>query len=319
MVYGGEDLRTRKCALHRGEWSGCHPQMCPAGCNYGINLTGWLPNDHVEAWAPLDEDPQLAALGEAVRETWSADHLSVYADRLLSLGDPRGELITLELAKGNDPTAAQQARFETLVAECFGDLRSTATDEFRSTRGVGHRAEIELGFISLDAREAHDLRKLYNARNGRYLRKLAIRADGPVCRDTLAMTSLRPHVWLERITVHQHPPSRYDYTLERDTAAALFAAAPNLENLTVIGTRVISVEDVPVRTMWISELDSVVFDRAPALKRIVIAKDRIENLETILDGFIRRAPLLEAIHVPAAAVAGVDLSAFPKVRADVDG
>ncbi len=313
MIYGGEDLRIRPCPIHGGSWSGCSPHSCPAGCNYGINLTGWLPNDLVEAWPAATEE--IAELGDAVRESWSAEHLAIYADHLLAIGDPRGELITLELAMGAAPTVEQRARYETLITTCFGDLRSTAQDEFRSTRGIGTRAAVELGFLSIDAREAADLRKLYKARHGRFLRKLAIRGDGQTCRDSLAMLSLRPHAWLDRITIVQDPLPRHDYTLSEATARALWANTPWLSALEVTGRRVIATDELPVRWLWMSEPDSVSFQRAPRLATLVLAVDQFDakGLDVVVDEFLSRAPSLESIHIPARSVTGIEIS-NPKIR-----
>jgi hypothetical protein len=47
LIYAGEPLRTRPCPIHRGRWSGCF-KVCPAGCNFEENVTGWLPNDGPE-------------------------------------------------------------------------------------------------------------------------------------------------------------------------------------------------------------------------------------------------------------------------------
>ena len=43
LIYGGEQVRTRKCPEHKGRWSGLeHPDRpCPHGCQ----LTGWIPNE----------------------------------------------------------------------------------------------------------------------------------------------------------------------------------------------------------------------------------------------------------------------------------
>lgn len=45
LIYGGQPLRTRPCPLHKGRWSGCHPEPCPHGCSDGTNITGWLPEE----------------------------------------------------------------------------------------------------------------------------------------------------------------------------------------------------------------------------------------------------------------------------------
>ena len=63
---------------------------------------------------------------EVVRElerelaiTWSRDHLAVYADHLQALGDPRGELIAIDLA---GRPAASEGRRAQLVATWLADL-----------------------------------------------------------------------------------------------------------------------------------------------------------------------------------------------------
>jgi len=43
LIYAGEPLRTQPCPIHEGSWSGCPDEPCPAGCNFGLNVTGWLP------------------------------------------------------------------------------------------------------------------------------------------------------------------------------------------------------------------------------------------------------------------------------------
>lgn len=48
LVYGGEQVRKTPCPKHEGRWSGCvwGGQVCPEGCMYGSNVTGWLPEPH---------------------------------------------------------------------------------------------------------------------------------------------------------------------------------------------------------------------------------------------------------------------------------
>ena len=45
MIYMGEDLRTVKCPIHNGEWSGCYAERCPAGCDTCGCACGWIPNE----------------------------------------------------------------------------------------------------------------------------------------------------------------------------------------------------------------------------------------------------------------------------------
>lgn len=50
LIYEGEDIRTEKCPVHKGKWSGCAfkleecaNEQYPQGCMSGSNVTGWLP------------------------------------------------------------------------------------------------------------------------------------------------------------------------------------------------------------------------------------------------------------------------------------
>ena len=45
LVYIGEPLRTEKCPIHKGVWSGIQIEACPHGCNAASCgcTTGWLP------------------------------------------------------------------------------------------------------------------------------------------------------------------------------------------------------------------------------------------------------------------------------------
>lgn len=45
LVYMREGLRTRRCPIHKGEWSGCYGEPCPAGCDTCGCCCGWLPED----------------------------------------------------------------------------------------------------------------------------------------------------------------------------------------------------------------------------------------------------------------------------------
>ena len=45
LFYGGEELRTEQCPIHKGKWSGCtlvKDMECEGVCADGFNVTGWL-------------------------------------------------------------------------------------------------------------------------------------------------------------------------------------------------------------------------------------------------------------------------------------
>jgi hypothetical protein len=311
MIYGGEDLRTRPCPLHGGRWSGCTPEACPGGCNYGINVTGWLPNDFVDEWPQRTRDPQLDQLADVLRESWSDDHVAVYADRLIALGEPRGELITVELALRQRPSRDAAARFDALLETCFGDIRSTDLDEFRSTRGIGERATVRLGFLEAVVESAIDIRKIYNSRNGRYLRTMTMRGDTGMLNDSLAMLSIRPHIWLGELAIIQTRAYQPDSKLGEEATEDLFDAMPNLTSLFATGHRLLSLGELSsVRRLRISELDTVSFVSAPRLEYLELSAETLDpqTLPRYLDELWRRAPALRAVEVSRRAVGFTELS-----------
>lgn len=57
LIYGGEALRKEPCPVHEGRWSGYHwsDEGEPCACQYGLDVTGWLPNGEYEP-DPPEED-----------------------------------------------------------------------------------------------------------------------------------------------------------------------------------------------------------------------------------------------------------------------
>jgi hypothetical protein len=49
LIYGGQQVRTRPCPVHKGHWSGCAWEKLACGCLDGCNITGWLPNEDDQA------------------------------------------------------------------------------------------------------------------------------------------------------------------------------------------------------------------------------------------------------------------------------
>ena len=53
LFYGGEEVRTKQCPIHKGKWSGCklpEEMECKGACADGSNVTGWLKPPH--DWVP---------------------------------------------------------------------------------------------------------------------------------------------------------------------------------------------------------------------------------------------------------------------------
>jgi len=45
LIYNREDLRTKKCPVHKGKWSGVPSPE--SDCEHGCDLTGWVPDSFV--------------------------------------------------------------------------------------------------------------------------------------------------------------------------------------------------------------------------------------------------------------------------------
>ncbi|MBA3394183.1 MAG: hypothetical protein H0T89_16160 [Deltaproteobacteria bacterium] len=202
LIYGGEQLRIRQCPLHGGRWSGYGIEACPAGCSYGLNLTGWLPNDRVEAWLVLEPDADLEKLEARVAEHFDPAELTVYADRLQMLGDPRGELIAIDLTierAGATPRLA--ARREELLAAWLGRLASSPEADLRSPVTLTRPPRVRTGFLDVTLTSPRDVRALFDHAAGRYLRWLTIETQDHDIASLVRFLALREHAWLAEVTI----------------------------------------------------------------------------------------------------------------------
>jgi hypothetical protein len=58
LIYADEPLRSRRCPVHKGVWSGWSFEPC--ACSFGPNLTGWLPEEAMTAIAGRDHGDEHA-------------------------------------------------------------------------------------------------------------------------------------------------------------------------------------------------------------------------------------------------------------------
>ena len=140
-----EVLPRLGCAdvVRAGEWAHV-PRILPPGdvdvLRYAIGMT----SDLVRAPAPPEpivaDDEQLASLRATVYADPDSDApREIYADALQSRGDPRGELIALQLARAASNGAVsdrERALVERLARDCAGPLRD-----------VLHRFTLSRGFV----------------------------------------------------------------------------------------------------------------------------------------------------------------------------
>jgi hypothetical protein len=183
-------------------------------------------------------------LEQALRATWSTAELSVYADHLQALGDPRGELIALDLAPRDDE--AWRARRRALLEAWLGPALAA-----RAGRLVQHGVVHEL-------RDGLDAAVVLDGPIGDVVRGFSTYGGGyhgtpaETVLDALERLAARPRPWLTRLAIDQRGHLRCDPAL-RDR---LIAATPNLTELYTLGERMFdSFHHPSLRRLYVSPAD----------------------------------------------------------------
>lgn len=166
-------------------------------------------------------------LEAAVRAAWDRESLAVYGDHLMSIGDPRGELVAMDLRidqEGASPAVV--ARRNELIAAWFGS---------RLPPGI-----VRYGFVDVDATGADASDQIAIALHGpgaAYVRSVAIAGPPDDVAAALTLVADAPRPWLTRLVVRQW--SEYGAaTIDAPLCAQLVAATPHLARLEVTGRRV---------------------------------------------------------------------------------
>ena len=173
----------------------------------------------------------IAELEAAVRATWDREAIAIYADHLQAIGDPRGELVAIDLhIDRGDAGAAVLARRAELIEQWFGaDLPP----------GI-----VRYGFVDVDASGMGPDSQLAIALRGpgaQFIRSVTL--AGPHDELVPAVRELaREHrPWLTSLTVRHWN----EMTLEmaaQPTAALLFGNLRALRSLTLEGRRIFAAE-----------------------------------------------------------------------------
>ncbi|MEO8550986.1 MAG: hypothetical protein ABI678_13465, partial [Kofleriaceae bacterium] len=171
---------------------------------------------------------EIAELEVAVRASWDREAIAIYADHLQAIGDPRGELVAIDLRideAGAD--AAVIARRNELIAEWFGADLPPGT--------------VRYGFVDVDATGSTGQLQLTAALRGpgaAYVRSVALAGEAPHVAAALALLAERPHPWLTALTVKQWQEG-FATTCDDATTARLFSHAPSLRSLDLSGRRIL--------------------------------------------------------------------------------
>ena len=133
----------------------------------------------------------LVEIEAALAADWDPEQLAVYGDFLQSMGDPRGELIAIDLAGRTNERAARKRE---LVVEWLGEDLATI---------VWHVGAVEHAFVHLGRRAPEmgtfALAELLAHPAGRYLRELTIEDAPPRISDALDLLAEAPRTWLARL------------------------------------------------------------------------------------------------------------------------
>jgi hypothetical protein len=242
------------------------------------------------AWHSFPLDRTRAQLEADLRHSWGTPQLTVYADYLQSIGDPRGELIAIDLV--NLATTIQD--------QGWAQRRRALLDAWLGS-ALAEKVEHKIfqGFLQ----EGNDAEILGSAA-GEYVRASRLATKPADLRAQLAMLAAKPRPWLTHLSIVVTDRERGAFLIE---GRELVEVLPNLDSLVVEGANTIDKLDHPnLRFVRASEaaIGTLVFAGEPLQTTAAFVLDRRAN-ETRLD--VSRAGTL---HLD-------DLLAQPAVRKHV--
>ena len=192
---------------------------------------------------PVESRDQLEL---ALRATFSRDDLAVYADLLLAEGDPRGELIALDLDP--QPSAAWHERRRTVMRGWLGE---------RLVGPALHR--VKLGF--LETTEDLDGLALLASPAGAFVRSFTARGETRTVRTAIAKLVAAPRPWLAKLAIHMHATTE---GLGAALVDELVAGTPALRELELSGSHVVASFTHPsVRTLRVSGAHALDWGKPP--------------------------------------------------------
>lgn len=165
-------------------------------------------------------DPDASELERSLQASWSLDTLAVYADLLQQRGDPRGELIALDLSPAPEDKAWRTQRGALLVAWLGEELAARA----------GHL--IQHGFIPALRDDPFHPPGLLDGPLGHLVRSCTLRGH----EQTLARFASRPRPWLVQLTFF-FMPWGFSERVGDTVRDALIAATPHLQEVQLLGAR----------------------------------------------------------------------------------
>lgn len=215
----------------------------------------------------------LDDLETALRVSWDRDTAAVYADHLLSLGDGRGELISIDLRiEDAGPTPELVARRREILESWLGSELPNGT--------------IRHGFVDVDATSADPAAQARVAFNGPaelFIRSVTMVGPPSLVAEALAVVTAVARPSLTSVAIRQWPESTVAGTRtqpKREVAAvsnyglSFAAATPNLTALEVEGRQVFTharLAHPNVRRLRVSGHDAIPLDELAGLVELDLA------------------------------------------------
>jgi hypothetical protein len=171
----------------------------------------------------------IAELEAAVRATWDRDAIAIYADHLQAIGDPRGELVAIDLRiDQGEADPAVFARRAELIEEWFGAALPP---------GI-----VRYGFVDADASGMGPDSQLALALRGpgaRFIRSVTLAGPHDEIGPALRELADAPRPWLTSLTL-RHWQETASPLLDVTATTQLFANLPALTSLVLEGRRILA-------------------------------------------------------------------------------
>jgi hypothetical protein len=192
---------------------------------------------------------RLDDIEEALHDSFDHDHLAIYADELRRRGDPRGELIAIDL-HADDQIDTNE------TGEVTGELAERRRELLRSLLGpvaaFHPLVRCRYGFVDLmfalrDEMRAGALAAFQAALAGplgRYIRDATLYGDGQRLCDLVTALAQQPRPFLTRLSI-EGPHQLHYIDLPREVASRAAAMMPRLETLEAFGRRAVPAVEFP--------------------------------------------------------------------------
>lgn len=189
----------------------------------------------------------MSDLEAAVRAAWDREAIAVYADHLQAIGDPRGELVAIDLRLDEVGANAEliERRAE-LIEQWFGE---------RVLPGI-----VRYGFVDADATGAGPESQLAIVLHGpgsQFVRSVALAGTSEENRAALDQLAAQARPWLTKLVIRQW--SELDgLTLGNEETKKLFTRLPALATLELEGRRILGNASHPnVRALRVTGYDAL--------------------------------------------------------------